>query len=102
MREIAIQSNEQAAGIQMLNSGIAQVSTVVQNNAATSEESAAASEQLNAQAGALKDAVSVFKLNKGSDGEQKHIPQSAGMRQSPGTNSSKQKIVLGSDDFGKY
>ena len=102
VREIAEQSNEQAAGIQILNSGIAQVSSVVQNNAATSEETAAASEQLIAQASTLKDAVSVFKLNNGCGVIQESIPQIGGKGQSLDSSPAELSIVPGGDDFGKY
>jgi len=42
---IAEASNVQASGIVQINKGIGQVSIVVQNNSATAEESAAASER---------------------------------------------------------
>lgn len=41
-----------------------QVSDVVQNNSATSEESAAASEELSGQAGLLKEMVGKYKLKQ--------------------------------------
>lgn len=61
---IAIASNEQAAGIEQINQGIMQVSQVIQANSATSEESAAASEELSSQAEILRDQVLRFKLKK--------------------------------------
>ncbi|MCX7615539.1 MAG: methyl-accepting chemotaxis protein, partial [Clostridiales bacterium] len=48
------------------NQGIMQVSEVTQTNSATSEESAAASEELSSQAAVLREMVSKFKLLKGS------------------------------------
>lgn len=45
-----------------INQGIEQISSVVQNNAATSEESAAASEELSEQANLLQSLISKFKL----------------------------------------
>jgi methyl-accepting chemotaxis protein len=100
---IAVSSNEQAAGIQQLNTGIVQVSQVVQNNAATSQESAAASEQLTSQASALKEAVSVFKLNKKAYANKSANSTGGGVPKSKlALNTSSQKIALGSDDFGKY
>lgn len=62
--DIAVASNEQAAGIAQINQGIMQVSQVVQANSATSEESAAASEELSSQAELLKESVGKFKLKK--------------------------------------
>ena len=60
--QIANASNEQASGIAQINQGIDQVSKVVQANSATSEQSAAASEELRQQAQYLTDNVRQFKL----------------------------------------
>lgn len=60
--EIAKSSNEQAMGITQINTGLNQVSQVVQNNAATAEESAASSEELSGQAEMLKEMIGRFKL----------------------------------------
>jgi methyl-accepting chemotaxis protein len=62
IEEIADASTQQAASIQEIGGGVAQVSLVVQNNAATAEESASTSEELSAQAALLKETVSIFKL----------------------------------------
>ena len=59
---IAVASNEQAAGIAQINTGIKQVAQVVQQNSATAEESAAASEELSGQAEMLKQMVDAFKI----------------------------------------
>jgi methyl-accepting chemotaxis protein len=48
--EIAAASNEQAQGIDQVNSAVGQMDKVTQSNAANAEESASASEELNAQA----------------------------------------------------
>ncbi|QHI73836.1 methyl-accepting chemotaxis protein [Aminipila terrae] len=60
--KIANASKEQAASIAQINSGVEQISTVVQTNAATSEESAAASEELSRQAQMLKNYIGNFRL----------------------------------------
>lgn len=60
--DIAAASNQQSNGILQINTGIEQVSKVVQTNSATSEESAAASEELATQAILLKNQVSKFVL----------------------------------------
>jgi len=60
--KIAEASNEQASGIAQINTGLVQVSRVVQMNSATSEESAAASEELSSQAELLKEFVAQFNL----------------------------------------
>lgn len=59
---IASASNEQAAILVQINQGINQVSQVVQTNSATSEESAAASEELSSQASYLKENIAKFKV----------------------------------------
>jgi methyl-accepting chemotaxis protein len=56
-------SNKQSAAIGQINLGITQISTVVQTNSSTSEESAAASTELSQEAGKLRDLVSPFKLD---------------------------------------
>ncbi len=60
--KIADASNEQANGISQINQGIDQVSQVIQNNSATAEQSAAASEELSGQAELLKEMVGRFQL----------------------------------------
>jgi methyl-accepting chemotaxis protein len=60
--EIARSSQEQATAIVQINQGIEQISSVVQTNAATAEESAAASEELSGQSNMLKELISEFKL----------------------------------------
>jgi len=55
--EIASASDEQAKGIEQLNSAAAHMDTVTQNNAANAEESAAASEELRSQAEQLEATV---------------------------------------------
>jgi len=53
--EIAAASAEQAQGIDQVNKAIAEMDKVTQQNAANAEESASASEEMNAQAAQLKD-----------------------------------------------
>jgi methyl-accepting chemotaxis protein len=65
--EIAAASNEQAQGIQQVNTAVAQMNQVTQQNAANSEESASAAEELSSQAAELANMVGVFKLSS-SDG----------------------------------
>ncbi len=55
--EIMAASNEQAQGIDQINTAVSQMDKVTQSNAANAEESASASEELNAQAGQLNDLV---------------------------------------------
>jgi methyl-accepting chemotaxis protein len=55
--EIASASREQSQGIQQVNTAVTEMDKVTQSNAANAEESASASEELNAQAATLKEAV---------------------------------------------
>lgn len=59
---IAEYTGEQAVNAKEITQGINQISIVVQNNVATAEESAAASEELSGQAAMLKSLVSKFRL----------------------------------------
>ncbi len=59
---IAIVSNEQSESVEQVSEGINQIAIVVQNNSATAEESAAASEQLSAEAASMKELVGRFTL----------------------------------------
>jgi methyl-accepting chemotaxis protein len=62
MAEIAAASREQSAGIEQVNTAMAQMDQVVQQNASLVEEAAAATESMKAQAAALRDLVSRFRL----------------------------------------
>ena len=62
--DIAKISEEQANSIQQINLGIDQIAAVVQNNSATAEQSATASEELSGQAATVKKMISQFKLQK--------------------------------------
>ncbi len=55
--EIAAASQEQAQGIDQVNTAVAQMDKVTQQNAANAEESASASEELSAQAESMDQAV---------------------------------------------
>ncbi len=57
VREIAAASGDQAQGIAQINKAVAEMDRVTQRNAANAEESASASEEMNAQAEQMKDAV---------------------------------------------
>lgn len=55
-------AQEQAAAITQISTGVDQISGVIQTNAATAEESAAASKTLSDEAQLLKDLLSRFRL----------------------------------------
>lgn len=60
--KIALAAGEQAGGLTQITVGVDQISSVVQTNSATAEESAAASEELSGQASMLKKLVEQFRL----------------------------------------
>ncbi|WP_195947637.1 methyl-accepting chemotaxis protein [Paraclostridium bifermentans] len=62
VNDIAKTSEDEADAINQVTLGVDQISEVVQTNSATSEESAAASEELSGQAQMLKSLIERFKL----------------------------------------
>ena len=71
--EIAVASQEQAQGIEQVNTAVAQMDKVTQQNAANAEESASASEELNAQAEQMNGVVNeLAALVGGSDNGRFH------------------------------
>ncbi|MDF2986065.1 MAG: methyl-accepting chemotaxis sensory transducer [Eubacterium sp.] len=121
--DIATASNEQANGISQINSAIEQVAQVVQTNSATAEECAAASEELSGQADLLKESVSKFKLKKTKTNyvnneaitpdmmrmiegllerkKNSHIENLSRAEEEVAV-TSKPKIILDDNDYGKY
>lgn len=104
---IAEASNTQASGIAQVNVGIEQVSLVVQNNSATAEESAAASEELSGQAELLKEMVGHFKRNKeitvlSQENKKLLMGNTLAESKSVSASPSSPRILLGSDGYDKY
>ncbi len=68
MAQITQATDDQAEAIKQITLGIDQISAVVQTNSATSEQSAAASQELSSQANVLKGLVGQFSLKGYSAG----------------------------------
>ena len=68
--EIAAASQEQAQGVDQVNTAVSQMDKVTQQNAANAEESASASEELNAQAESMKEIVGQLVAMVGGAGSQ--------------------------------
>lgn len=100
--EIATASEGQAVGIEQINVGIEQVSQVVQTNSATAEESASASEELSGQAKMLNKMVSSFKLKNNNNEQSNMDRQNTMIFKKLEKTSSKTKIALSDEEFGKY
>ncbi|MCL2219796.1 MAG: methyl-accepting chemotaxis protein [Chitinispirillia bacterium] len=78
--EIAAASNEQAQGVEQVNSSVASMNSVTQQNAANSEESASAAEELSSQASELASMVSRFKLSSQLRISARPSPRSSAVR----------------------
>ncbi|MFB9121874.1 HAMP domain-containing protein [Paraburkholderia dipogonis] len=74
VREISVASEEQSRGIEQITRAVMQMDNVTQQNAALVEQAAAAAASLGDQAGALDDAVAVFRMHESRE------PQSEGHR----------------------
>jgi methyl-accepting chemotaxis protein len=72
---IALQSQEQAAGIQQVNRAMGQMDEVTQSNAALVEGAAAAAEAVQLRAGSLVQSVAFFKVDEAQ--EQGELAQAA-------------------------
>lgn len=62
IQEIAAASNEQSTGAEQINTALANLNQITQQNASASEELASSSEELSAQAEQLKEMTTFFKL----------------------------------------
>nr|WP_320114708.1 methyl-accepting chemotaxis protein [uncultured Desulfuromonas sp.] len=71
--EITAASKEQAQGVNQINIGVSQIDQVTQQNTASAEQSAAASEELSGQAMQMQEMLKQFKL-KGTAHQQHTAP----------------------------
>lgn len=95
--QIAENSHNQATSITQVTQGIDQISSVVQTTSATSEESAAASEELSGQALMLKNLAEQFQLNESTDFSGAAAPAAP-----PKINNSSNKPSFQADGGNKY
>ena len=98
--EVALASAEQANGIQQINTGLGQISNVTQENAANSEQTASASQELFGQ-------VKKLKVLMESSGESELPQPETKLIEAAETPKEKPKETVGlktidSDDFGKF
>jgi methyl-accepting chemotaxis protein len=66
VQEIAMASEEQATGVNQVNTAMMQLDTVAQQNASASEELAATSEEMSSQTEALQNVIGFFRLDNTS------------------------------------
>lgn len=96
IRGIAESSNYQATAMDQIDQAVGQVSTVVQTNSATSQQCAAASQELSGQASRMKGLLAVYKIGQDAASEPGFIQ----VRRNQ-ADPNEQIISLG-DGFGKY
>ncbi|MDX2479068.1 MAG: methyl-accepting chemotaxis protein [Desulfuromusa sp.] len=119
LEEIATASNEQAQGISEVTTGLGQIDQVTQQNTASAEESAAASEELSGQALQMLEMMKKFKLNNdiprlNYSGQSAPGPRPSGQGSSPQgvwdemdakppqQMAMRQQIALDDNEFGKF
>lgn len=99
IKGIADSSNYQATAVAQIEQAINQVSQVVQTNSATSEECAAASEELSNQAAKMRDMLSIYNLGAGRQpAGRSHERWNA----SDDDTDKNEPVISLDDDFGKY
>ena len=101
VNNIAEASNYQATAVAQINQAINQVSQVVQTNSATSEECAAASEELSGQATHMRDMLSIYNLGDAAKQVQTAVTENNQNKYESKNNPNEQIISLG-EGFGKY
>lgn len=67
VQEIAAASREQSQGVGQINGAMGQLNQATQQNASASEELAATAEEMGGQAGQLRQLMSFFQLDAGSE-----------------------------------
>jgi primosomal protein N'' len=112
--EIVSSSKEQAVGVEQVNVGLHQIDNLTQQNAANTEASAAAAEELSSQAVELQRLISSFQLRPEQTNSmqtiamQKHSPRQGSNRdfnKVHGEESDKQQPheqTLDSKEYGRY
>jgi methyl-accepting chemotaxis protein len=73
--DIAADSKRQAETVEQINTGLMQISNIVQNNTATAEQSASSSQEMAAQASILRELVSKYRFS--GDAPAKSLPSPA-------------------------
>ena len=100
IREIANALENQTSGINQINAGIDQVAQVVQLNSATSQEEAAASEEMSGQSAMLQRLIAQFKLRDGD--KRKMLIDDAGNGMKHFDDPAGSDIPVSMGEYGKY
>lgn len=99
IKGIAESSNYQATAVAQIEQAITQVSQVVQSNSATSQQCAAASEELSNQASRMREMLSIYHLGNSTGSTSYHNSSSYAPNSSSSAN---EPVISLGDDFGKY
>ena len=83
VQEITAASNEQSSGIGQINTAMAQLAQLTQQNAAASEELAATAEEMNSQADQLEQLMATFTIDGASRAEVSRTLQRVARRPQP-------------------
>lgn len=97
IHDIEASSSNQVNAISKINYSLSQVSSVVQNNAATAEESSASSEEMAAQAHVLQQEMGKFKFHS-----ENRSPDAKEVFYDPAENGGSEISAISSDGFEKY
>jgi methyl-accepting chemotaxis protein len=73
VQEISVGTREESSGVDQVNKALTQLDQVIQGNAAAAEELASMSEELSAQAEAMKTSLSFFRIDPIKDTGQKSL-----------------------------
>lgn len=101
IKGIAESSNYQATAVAQVNQAIGQISQVVQTNSATSEECAAASDELSGQAARMRELIAVYNLGDSKPVVSAKAKAPVAPKTNP-VNAANERIISLGEDFGKY
>jgi methyl-accepting chemotaxis protein len=79
VNEITVASEEQSSGVGQINTSMAHLNQIAQQNAAASEQLAATAEEMNGQAEHLKQTMGFFKLKTSPIGDQSRAADPIGI-----------------------
>jgi methyl-accepting chemotaxis protein len=101
--EIASASEEQNRSIQQVGQAVTQMDETTQQNAALVEQAAAAAQSLEAQAGKMKQAVSVFRIGESRGFAAMATPAIDAVRpKQPATSTSKRAVATANSDWDTF
>jgi len=102
IKDIANAAKEQDIGLGQINTAMTQLDQVTQTNAASSQEVASASEELNGQANSLTQMMSFFKVNAGDDFQNNFVAPAPQQNMAPTPAAEPSSGGLDLRDFDRY